>query len=556
MKNRWKYQKRTEETKESFVLECGMEGSITVFLAFVFLLLLALTGTMLDSGRYFGAGGYVSISAHAAGMSTFGSFNRELYEEYHLLGYGGYLRHTAEDWKEEFLDILADNLAAAPAEGGRPYSAIYGIQDLNVQIDKWKCLTDRDILQEQMEKWLETTTVHDLTEALLGYLDGRTGFMSQGPMDSLEQAKQMEENEIAENEMEQEEVAQSEVSGQDVGDSNKNTAGGNPLVFLKEFVQDGILGMVCEPGELSVECINPVGSSNSFSPSEEDGAEEKIPGNTAGEILTGMLKGSPQIWDLKKIEKGNRKGTLLLYDTKVFGDYVSSRNRSMAYESEYLIMGNQRDKDNLSGIVDRLLMIRMLMNYTYLHADQAILEKSMATAASIAAAFQNPALIKAVQETILLILALEEGCVDVRALLEGRSVPFAKTASSFQMQYEEICMGNPELFARKAKEFPVGSRKISIDRLKQGMEYYHYLWLMMLMTPEDLLWSRTMDLIQNDLQKRYNSAFTLGECICGAEGSVCYSMPFLFRIFWGKAAPQKEASGGLERKISFQYAYQ
>ena len=35
------------------------DGSITIFMTFIFLLLFALTGATLDSARYFSSGGYV-----------------------------------------------------------------------------------------------------------------------------------------------------------------------------------------------------------------------------------------------------------------------------------------------------------------------------------------------------------------------------------------------------------------------------------------------------------------------------------------------------------------
>lgn len=63
----------------SLCRENGMEdGSITIFMTFIFLLLFTLTGAALDSARYFGSGGYVTTSAYGADVAVYGEYNREL----------------------------------------------------------------------------------------------------------------------------------------------------------------------------------------------------------------------------------------------------------------------------------------------------------------------------------------------------------------------------------------------------------------------------------------------------------------------------------------------
>lgn len=66
------------------------DGSITVFMTCIFLLLFALTGAVVDSARYFGSGGYVKASAFGADVAVYGRYNKELFSEYGLFGYGGF----------------------------------------------------------------------------------------------------------------------------------------------------------------------------------------------------------------------------------------------------------------------------------------------------------------------------------------------------------------------------------------------------------------------------------------------------------------------------------
>ena len=96
------------------VSACKEDGSITVFMTFVFLLLFALTGATLDSARYFSSGGYVRTSAYGAEIAAYGEYNRELFTEYGLFGCGGFNGKGEEDWLDRYEEILQENLKERP----------------------------------------------------------------------------------------------------------------------------------------------------------------------------------------------------------------------------------------------------------------------------------------------------------------------------------------------------------------------------------------------------------------------------------------------------------
>ena len=159
-----------------------------------------------------------------------------------------------------------------------------------------------------------------------------------------------------------------------------------------------------------------------------------------------------------------------------------------------------------------------------------------------------PPVIKAVQYVILLILAFEEACVDVTALLEGRSIPFLKTAGNLKMAYEEICMASKGLFASKAGAYPVkGTPSADIT-------YHQYLYLFLLMVSEENLRNRSYGLIQYDLREKYNQTFCLSDCICTCRYRIDYTVPFLFGNLPFLENVGKEGQGN-NRSLEVDYGY-
>lgn len=529
MKNRWKQ------------IEVA-DGSITIFLSFLSVILMALVGTALDSARYFSSGGYVSISAHAAGMTVFGEYNRELYQEYRMLGYGGYHGECTEEVRQEFVHLLSNNLNFAPQSTKKSYLNIYRFQNLSAEIVKPSYLNEEDIFMGQIKDWLKVSAISDITGKVLEQVREKGDGLSANTKDSLEETQQME--------MEEEEATDKEVKP-----VNKSQ---NPLIYLKELVQDGVLNLVCDTESLSEEIVTKRGEEGTENENQERESEkQKKKEQTASQILKQVLADAELFAGKEMNQSLGEKTSLLLYANHFMNNYTKTSEKSMAYGLEYLIAGREKDKDNLSTIINRLFLVRTLMNYAYVKKNPILLKKSLATAMAISTVAQAGPLTKAVQEVILLVLSLEEACVDICALLEGRVVPFVKTDSSFLMKYEEICMADRNLFQKKAKNYPEEDNSFTKQSITKGFCYRHYLWLFLFLLPKEDLWNRTLDLIQDDLRKRYNNTFTINQCISRVSGKVSYEMPyvsgaFLIRNREKKAVKQR---GMLCRELSFQYGY-
>ena len=150
-----------------------------------------------------------------------------------------------------------------------------------------------------------------------------------------------------------------------------------------------------------------------------------------------------------------------------------------------------------------------MINYAYVNTDEQLKAESLATATVIAGATGLPPVIQAINQTILLILAVEESLIDITALLCGYKVPLFKQHASFQMRYSEICMVSKSFLRKKAEIYKKGGGVIT----GKAMSYMQYLGMLMALTVEKSMRERAISLIETDLRERYNQTFCIDQCI-------------------------------------------
>lgn len=489
-------------------------GSITVFLCILFLIFFSLLGVAFENVRVLSSQGYMRTAAYAAAMTVFGNYNKELYEEYGFFAYGGYDGKGSGDLAEEFNEILVQNIQAKPEKEQRTYSNLYRVGEVESSVENEKVLMEQEIFDDQVKAYLKGAAVEDLKESLKGKISGD---MADNVMDEkLILTKEYEKGEFDG----QQETDTEAVEESDMADNNtsEDVAGGNPLEIFTDMVRDGMLNLVCDASRLSDGVIEPIESTVEETEERDDKGEDKC----ASEYLREMLGGIEFSFKQNILEKEIQKLAYISYANKQCSSYVSDKNRTTKYGMEYLAAGKKEERDNLSYIVNRLLGIRAMINFAAIVSDAVLQEKSLATATVLAGFTGLPPVVKAVQYVILLILAFEEACVDVTALLEGRSVPMVKSAKKLKMTYEEICLASKALFASKAATYPAeGKSAVNIT-------YEQYLCLFLLTVSKEELRSRIFDLIQYDLREKYNQTFYIEDCICASRYVIQYSVPYLF----------------------------
>lgn len=516
------------------------DGSITVFLSIIFLLFFAMFGVSFENVRSLISAGHVRTSAYSAAVTAFGDYNKELYREYGLFGYGGAEGKNVSDLEFAYQRVLFENLSAVPVKKDKQYVDLFGYRDIDAIVKKADYITDSNEFLGQVTAFLKQEAVMDIKDTI----DQKIQTADKNEIQSkLAVTKDYEQGKYEQSDDKKATKGKNDAEEkQEISHDKTDSAGGNPLKFFTDLARDGILGLVCDEGRMTDGIITSCQENDRSDQKDEDDKKNKEDTkkaadikdmqrkdakseSEAGAILSDFIsKNQKQEDEREKVNSPIEKISIIRYANKVFSSYTNEQNRTTKYGFEYLIGGESREKDNLISVINRLLVVRLLLNFTCVMSDAAFQEKSLATATAIAGITGLPPVINAIQYTILLILSFEEACVDVRALLMGKKIPALKKSSDFQMKYEEICMGSKKLFTQKANVYPNDNGKKEIS----SISYSQYLWSFLLFVSQDTIEKRIFSLIEYDLREKYNRTFCVHTCICKCRYKINYQIPYQF----------------------------
>ena len=209
----------------------------------------------------------------------------------------------------------------------------------------------------------------------------------------------------------------------------------------------------------------------------------------------------------RTLEGGNFKevSSDSLLDKAFFVSYLTghfsnrTRNNSgqpLLYEIEYLLEGQDSDRENLSAVCSQLMLIRMLANYSYLLTDTAKQKEVEVVVGVICTLISLPEITEAVKQAVLLAWAYGESVVDVRGLLKGNKVPLFKTSGTWRLQLNQL--------ENLATNGMIGGA----PSLKEGMGYEDYLIAFLLLKDRETLCIRGLDLIETNLNLRVDTCMT------------------------------------------------
>lgn len=193
-------------------------------------------------------------------------------------------------------------------------------------------------------------------------------------------------------------------------------------------------------------------------------------------------------------------------------------NHALSYEIEYIIGGNDTDEENLKAVVNRILLIREAANMAYIMESPQKQSEVTALATSLGAISANPLVIEAIKYGLIAGWAYCESILDLRALLDGDTIPLVKTDVSWTSDLKSIATllsGN-----QKAKSS------------KTGINYKGYLGTLLLMDSNKTKCFRAMDLQENTIrQVEGYSNFKMDNAICSMSVEMKYSYYTLFMSF-------------------------
>ena len=295
----------------------------------------------------------------------------------------------------------------------------------------------------------------------------------------------------------------------------------NPLDALSGIWGDGILKLTCsEPEKISKAKV-----------SQADNFAE-LYGDTAGSAedygnrITTLVEDEEASFSGILSDLGGYGMDEFCLDSYIqdrFSSYtetVSGWKKSLKYQWEYIVAGKGSDKENLESVLNRILLIRVPVNFSAIYRDPAKKAEAYAAAAAVVGFTGLEPLIRLVQTLILLVWSVVEGFVDIAGLLQGRDVPVLKMPAQILTGFPEIFGLSGRMITKRAKKFSKGTGK--------SFGYKEYLLLFLALTGRNTRLYRIMDLIQWDMVKNGYSGFLLGNCVFSMKVSASVTFPTRF----------------------------
>lgn len=295
----------------------------------------------------------------------------------------------------------------------------------------------------------------------------------------------------------------------------------NPLDALSAIWGEGILKLTCQnPEKVSKAGVSDADNFASLYGDTADSSEDY------GKRITTLVKDeeaslSGILGDLGGY--GMNEFCLDSYIQDRFSSYIETIpgwKKSLKYQWEYIVAGKGSDKENLESVLNRILLIRVPVNFSAIYRDSAKKAEAYAAAAAVVGFTGLEPLIRLTQTLILLVWSVVEGFVDIAGLLQGRHVPVRKTPA-------QILTGFPEIFGLSGKMITKRAEKFRGATAK-SFGYKDYLLLFLALTGQNTRLYRIMDLIQWDMVKNGYSDFRLGTCVFSMKVSASVTFPTRF----------------------------
>ena len=252
---------------------------------------------------------------------------------------------------------------------------------------------------------------------------------------------------------------------------------------LKDFIDSGVLSQVLE---------NP----------------ENVSKNTlSGSNLPSTLKGKKNNSLSKEIKN---KCVNALYAGLKFGNYNNpGKNTVLKYELEYVISGKDSDKENLASVVEKIVLAKTGINMAYLITDKEKMEQVSAIAASVAIVTGLPFLEPVAKGVLISAWSMAEAVNDMKILLSGGKVTLTKSKGGWRTSIGNITNGDKKEDSK-------------------GLSYKEYCQILIAVQNTGDSLYRIMDLIQINIQKRYNSEFLMSKSLTGFKLKATYETAPLF----------------------------
>ncbi len=294
----------------------------------------------------------------------------------------------------------------------------------------------------------------------------------------------------------------------------------NPFESIKSLVADGLAGLVLSDAQ----DIPSASYTGIDLPSKTVGitAEGQSPA-AFFEDMGSLFADSP----LNAIAELLKNGTSelaedALYIAYLFDNfsYFGSEERESSrcrYEIEYIINGALSDKENLNGVLARIVAVRTVMCLIHIVTCRDKCAEAAAFATSVLGFTGMPLLVKLLQYSLILVWAYEEALVETAILMRGKRFPAVPTEGTFLLSFPEAFATGKTLINEKAEEYAG----------KTGLSYRDYLMILLVLQDEGKQTLRTMDVVQENLRLSAQG-FLMSSMLCGFNLKAKFTVPAVF----------------------------
>ena len=198
------------------------------------------------------------------------------------------------------------------------------------------------------------------------------------------------------------------------------------------------------------------------------------------------------------------------YLLKKCGCYTSPKEAgALEYQVEYILEGKSSDIENLKAVVNKLLLIRETANVVYLFSDSAKMGEAEALAIAVTSAVGVPELAELVKISLIFAWAYAESVYDVRSLMQGGRIPLLKSRETWHYSLSGML------------DFASDTRIEEEGTEGTGLSYADYLRVFLATEGVREKTFRAMDIMEMDVRRcPGNGCFRLDTCVDYVEATV------------------------------------
>lgn len=452
--------------------KCMKRGEITAFLSLVFVLLVSFTGGMLDVTSIQLAKNMGRVNMERAMECVFAEYQKELLDRYDVFALdasyetGIYSENMIMDRLDYYSGVNTDKI-----------------------IERIQFLSDNEGTPffDQVNYYMKHKYGMDVVEDKLGMTD---------IWEKQDSSMEEYELEIRENDR--------ELSDLLLGNNSELPEQDNSIVSVAELKKSPVLELVMPKDRLV--------------------SEKRIDTALTVSNRTRVMG----YGDFTTEEESHGSVEKLLFGKYILEHFDTATDQTgniLEYETEYILAGESSDRENLKEVVQRLIGLRFVANYTYLLTSPEKTTEARAAALAISTALAMPAITEAATQGMLLAWAYGESVMDLKTLLKGNKVPLVKDGASWQLSLSGLIT------------FSESQQLSDGEDCENGMDYEEYLQILLFLENRETLTLRALDLIEMNLQKICGLDFLkVDHCVtkigikstCTLRRGITYSFPQYF----------------------------